>query len=145
MRFVCCGARRVWGPALEKKKRFATPTRAFTPKRAAPKLSNPLGGRDAWCGDPQPYLNSIVDVSAYAGQTVQFRFRLGTDSSVGRPDGWNIDDVVVQSCEVPTAVQLSTLSAGQSLAPAPLTLPAGALPAAVALALAAGAWLRKRR
>ncbi len=63
---------------------------------------NPLSGLQAWCGDPQPYLNSIVDVSSYAGQTVQFRFRLGSDASVGRPDGWNIDDVVVQSCQ-PTA------------------------------------------
>ncbi len=61
-------------------------------------FSNPLGGLDAWCGNnPQPYLDSLVDISAYAGQTVQFRFRLGTDSSVSRP-GWDIDDVVVQSC-----------------------------------------------
>jgi len=59
---------------------------------------NPLAGRDAWCGDPQPYLKSIVDLSAYAGQTVQLRFRLGTDASVGRDDGWNLDDVAVTSC-----------------------------------------------
>jgi len=63
-------------------------------------FSNPLANLNAWCGNnPQPYLNSIVDVSAYAGQTVQFRFRLGTDTSANRP-GWNIDDVVVQSCRV---------------------------------------------
>ncbi|MCA9933066.1 MAG: choice-of-anchor J domain-containing protein, partial [Anaerolineales bacterium] len=60
--------------------------------------SNPLAGKDAWCGDPQDWLNSIVDVSDYAGQTVQFRFRLGTDSSVGR-EGWYLDDVKVQSCQ----------------------------------------------
>ncbi len=60
--------------------------------------SNPLAGLNAWCGDPQDWLNSIVDIDAYAGQSVQFRFRLGTDSSVGR-EGWYIDDVVVQSCE----------------------------------------------
>ena len=54
-----------------------------TMARSQPILDNPLGGLQAWCGDPQPYLNSIVDVSAYAGQTVQFRLRLGTDSSVG--------------------------------------------------------------
>ncbi|GAB4170198.1 MAG: hypothetical protein Kow0020_04360 [Wenzhouxiangellaceae bacterium] len=60
-------------------------------------FSNPAGGLDAWCGDPQDWLNSVVDVSAYAGQTVQFRFRLATDSSVGR-EGWYIDDVKVQSC-----------------------------------------------
>lgn len=61
-------------------------------------FSNPLANLDAWCGtNPQPYLNSVVDVSSYAGQTVQFRLRLGTDTSVSRP-GWDIDDVVVQSC-----------------------------------------------
>ena len=65
-------------------------------------FSNPLAGLDAWCGDPQAWLNSIVvDLDAYAGQTVQFRFRLGTDSSVSHP-GWDIDDIWVQSC-VPEA------------------------------------------
>ncbi len=60
--------------------------------------SNPLAGLQAWCGDPQDWLNSIVDINTYAGQTVQFRFRVGTDSSVSR-EGWSIDDVVVQSCQ----------------------------------------------
>lgn len=65
-------------------------------------FQNPLGGLNAWCGDPQAYLRSVVDLTSYAGQTVQFRFRLGTDSTVGRvPDGWYIDDVSVQSCAGP--------------------------------------------
>jgi hypothetical protein len=66
-------------------------------------FSNPLAGLYAWCGEPQDWLRAVVDVSAYAGQTVQFRFRLGTDSSLGY-EGWTIDDVKVQSCvasEVP--------------------------------------------
>ena len=50
-----------------------------------------------WCGDPQDWLKSVVDISAYAGQTAQFRFRLGSDSSVGR-EGWYIDDVLLQAC-----------------------------------------------
>ncbi len=62
--------------------------------------SNPLAGRQAWCGDPQDWLNSVVDLDAYAGQTVQFRFRLGTDSSVGH-EGWYLDDLKVQSCMAP--------------------------------------------
>ncbi|MGB3717660.1 MAG: hypothetical protein WA996_24815, partial [Candidatus Promineifilaceae bacterium] len=61
--------------------------------------SNPLAGLDAWCGDPQDWLESVVDLNAYAGETVQFRFRLGTDSSVSR-EGWYIDDMVVQSCQI---------------------------------------------
>lgn len=65
-------------------------------------VNNPLSGSQAWCGDPQDWLNSVVDVSAYAGQTVRFRFRLGTDASLGR-EGWYIDDVKVQSCRPGTA------------------------------------------
>ena len=59
---------------------------------------NPLGGLDAWCGDPQDWLNSVVDLNAYAGQSVNFRFRLGSDTIFGE-EGWYIDDVVVQGCE----------------------------------------------
>lgn len=57
---------------------------------------NPIAGQMAWC-DAQPYTASLVDISAYAGHDVQFRFRLATDTSVGAP-GWHIDDIVVQGC-----------------------------------------------
>jgi hypothetical protein len=60
-------------------------------------FSNPLGGLNGWCGDPQNWLKSVVELNDYAGESVQFRFRLGTDSSVDHP-GWDIDDVRVQSC-----------------------------------------------
>ncbi len=56
-----------------------------------------LSGLDGWCGDPQDWLRSVVDLSAYAGQTAQLRFRLGSDGSVDR-EGWYLDDVTVQSC-----------------------------------------------
>jgi hypothetical protein len=62
-------------------------------------FSNPLAGLPAWCGDPQAYTRSVVDLTAFAGQEVRLRFRLGTDTSVGRsPLGWFIDDVSIQSC-----------------------------------------------
>jgi VCBS repeat-containing protein len=80
-------------------------------------FSNPLAGQNAWCGDPQAYLNSIVDIDAYAGQTVQFRFRLATDVSVSHP-GWDIDDVVVQSCELTDpAIAVDPESLGSSQSP----------------------------
>jgi len=65
-------------------------------------FDNPLGGENAWCGDPQDWLESVVDLNALArrrieGGTVQFRFRLATDGLVQR-EGWYVDDVLVQSC-----------------------------------------------
>jgi hypothetical protein len=108
--------------------------------------SNPLAGLLAWCGpNPAPYQQTIADLSAYAGQTVQVRMRLGTDTSVSRP-GWDVDDVLVQSCQTPTAVTLSSVDATASQAPvAPLAgLPLGAL-AATMLALGAGYALRRQQ
>jgi uncharacterized membrane protein len=67
--------------------------------------SNPLAGLNAWCGDPADWTESVIDLDAYAGQTVQFRYRLGTDSSAGR-EGWYLDDLVVQSC-VPASYNFS--------------------------------------
>ncbi len=58
--------------------------------------TNPLNGRQAWCG-VVPFTRSVIDLAPYAGQSAQFRFRIGTDSSVGR-DGWFIDDVKVKGC-----------------------------------------------
>jgi len=61
-----------------------------------------LGSLDGWCDDlgasNTVWKKAIVDVDAYAGQTVRFRFRLGSDSSVSR-EGWYVDDVKVQSCQ----------------------------------------------
>jgi subtilisin family serine protease len=61
---------------------------------------NPLGNTNGWCGDPQDWTLSVVDLSAFAGQTVRLRFRLGTDDIISR-EGWYIDDVTVQSCGSP--------------------------------------------
>jgi len=60
---------------------------------------NPLTGLEAWCGDPVDWTDNVVDLAAWAGEEVRFRFRLGTDTSIGR-EGWYIDDVRVESCAV---------------------------------------------
>ncbi len=60
-------------------------------------FSNPLAGLNAWCGAPGTWLRAVTSLDAFAGQTVYFRLRLGSDSSVSR-EGWYIDDVAVQSC-----------------------------------------------
>jgi len=67
--------------------------------------AGPASGAQAWCGDPVPYTRSIVDIDSFAGQTVRFRWRLSTDSSVGRvPHGWYVDDIRVQACGVETVI-----------------------------------------
>ena len=75
--------------------------------------SNPLQNLQAWCGDPQDWLNSVADIDAYAGQTVNFRFRLGTDSSVAR-EGWYLDDVKVQSCIADTMPFIGDFETGDT-------------------------------
>jgi hypothetical protein len=64
-------------------------------------FGDPLGGKQGWCGDPQAYLNSIVDLQSYAGQTVQFRFNLGHDRFAHRTGpNWAIDDIQVLGCGI---------------------------------------------
>ncbi len=59
--------------------------------------NNALGGRQGWCGDPANWTKAVVDLTAYAGQTVKFRFRLGSDTGTSR-EGWYVDDIEVTSC-----------------------------------------------
>ncbi len=61
-------------------------------------FGNPLVGLNGWC-DLQDWTRTVADIEDYAGQTVQFRFRLGTDNTTGA-EGWYIDDVRVQSCGI---------------------------------------------
>lgn len=63
-------------------------------------FGNPLAGDQAWCTNTaRPYTDGPVrvDLTNYAGQTVNLRFRLGSDSSAGH-EGWYVDDVDVTAC-----------------------------------------------
>lgn len=60
--------------------------------------SNPLAGRSAWCGDRPSFEQHLIDLSAYAGQTVRLRLRSASDSSASN-EGWYVDDVRVLGCE----------------------------------------------
>jgi hypothetical protein len=62
-------------------------------------FSNPLAGLEAWCGARDYSAGPVlVDLTNYAGQSVQIRFRLGSDESVSH-EGWYVDDIGVTSCE----------------------------------------------
>jgi hypothetical protein len=55
---------------------------------------NPLGGRQAWTGDLLTWKQVEVDLESFAGQSVQIRWRIGCDDSMG-DTGWFIDDVEI--------------------------------------------------
>ncbi|MEM7115251.1 MAG: M36 family metallopeptidase [Chloroflexota bacterium] len=56
--------------------------------------SSPIGGRQAFTGDSNGYIQTIIDLSSFSGDDAQIRFRLATDSSVS-DHGWYIDDVEI--------------------------------------------------
>jgi hypothetical protein len=59
--------------------------------------SNPLAGRQAWSGTSGGFILTVVNLPAsVAGQTVQLRWRSGTDDSNGKT-GWRIDTISVSS------------------------------------------------
>lgn len=67
-------------------------------------VDSPISDLNAWCADDIVPASGeqtdivVADLNALAGQTVQFRFRVGTDSAVG-DEGWYIDNVTVQGCQ----------------------------------------------
>jgi hypothetical protein len=58
---------------------------------------NPLAGQAAWCGSAAGE-RVVIDLSAYAGETVQLRFRAASDGSGASPVAWMIDSLALQAC-----------------------------------------------
>jgi hypothetical protein len=54
--------------------------------------ANPLGGRPAWTGNSSTFVRTEADLTDFAGRSVTFRWRFGSDSSVAST-GWYVDDV----------------------------------------------------
>jgi hypothetical protein len=62
--------------------------------------NGPPTGFRMWCGNTtgfQPWLNSLVDIGAFGGENVRFRWRMMSDAAVGAP-GWWIDDMEIVAC-----------------------------------------------
>jgi extracellular elastinolytic metalloproteinase len=53
-----------------------------------------VANQKAWNGILPTYTPVAVDLSSFIGQTINFRFRFGTDSLVAK-EGWFVDDVAV--------------------------------------------------
>ncbi len=73
---------------------------------------SPIGGRRAWSGDSGTWQEVVVDLSSFAGQAVQVRWRLACDRSVA-DEGWYLDDIrVATPIPPPDFIYESCLSAG---------------------------------
>jgi uncharacterized repeat protein (TIGR01451 family) len=58
--------------------------------------NNPVGGRAAFTGLSTGFMTTKVNLSSYAGQTVQIRFRFGSDDNTAPTGGgWWVDDIVI--------------------------------------------------
>jgi hypothetical protein len=60
---------------------------------------NPLSGRSAFVGSSQGYIQTRLNLSTLAGQTVTFRWRMGLDN-FGVDWGWWVDNVQAYTCQV---------------------------------------------
>jgi Zn-dependent metalloprotease len=60
---------------------------------------NPLSGRSAFVGDSHGYISTRLNLASLAGKTVNFRWRMGLDST-GLAWGWWVDDVRVYDCTI---------------------------------------------
>jgi Zn-dependent metalloprotease len=71
---------------------------------------NPLGGRRAFCGTSNGYTATRLNLTSLAGKSVRFRFRIGTDTSIGSY-GWFIDDIRIYTCGYRTdTAQVDTMT-----------------------------------
>ncbi len=73
-------------------------------------FSSPIAGRQAWSGSSGSYIDTVVNLPANAnGNSVQFRWRMASDSSVAST-GVNVDDVQVLAGNVCATVPNSVTS-----------------------------------
>jgi PKD repeat protein len=89
-----------------------------------PGTANPLTGRSGWSGSSSGFITTIVNLPlAAAGQTVQCRWRLGSDASVGAT-GWFVDSVALlaPSCCGDASVPLAAFTATPLIGAAPLAV-----------------------
>ena len=85
--------------------------------------SNPLGGRSAWTGNSGGFITTAVNLPAAAsGQTIQLRWRCGSDNRTGGT-GWYVDTVSITSSSFACCTESPDL--GVSLTASPDPVPAG--------------------
>jgi hypothetical protein len=99
---------------------------------------NPLEGRRGWCGQSVIFSEVRLNLASFAGQSLLFRFRQGTDTFIAH-DGWWIDDVSVTytATACPTVIATATVQTTSTAIPTGTRTPVGT-PQASATAPSAG-------
>ncbi len=77
--------------------------------------TNPLSGQGAFSGNSGGYIETRIDLGAYAGQSVYIRFRFGSNDSV-TSNGWDIDDLAIVTSPHPPVVTTVSYSGNCTLA-----------------------------
>jgi hypothetical protein len=75
---------------------------------------NPLKGREAFVRDSRGYVSSRYNLASLGGQTVRFRWRMGTDLQASN-FGWVIDDVRIYRCSGTPGAPVLTSPSNNSL------------------------------
>jgi len=92
-------------------------------------LASAISERDAFTGDSGGYQETVIDLSSYAGQAVNIRFRMASDGLVGG-NGWYVDDVTITGRRPLTNFACVTASEGDQDCDTIITvvLPSGVTP-----------------
>jgi bacillolysin len=72
---------------------------------------NPLGGQPAFVRESNGYGSSRATLSSLAGQSVRFRWRIGSDISYG-DYGWFLDDIRIVTCVADSTPPDTTITTG---------------------------------
>lgn len=90
------------------------------------RYGNPLGGKSGFSGVSHGYVSTRFSLSPLAGQSVKFRWHLGTDNST-ESYGWWIDNVQIYTCQypVPAAPVIASITRGRGNATISFSTPGG--------------------
>ena len=84
--------------------------------------NNPLFGRQAWSGISGGFITTEVKLPASAsGQTIQLRWRCGSDDNVGAP-GWYVDTISITSSGYACCTQSTDLGVTLTASPDPVAV-----------------------
>jgi hypothetical protein len=69
--------------------------------------TGPMLGQPCWADDPT-WVEEIMDLDAYVGQSIQIQFRFGSDAGTAN-EGWYVDDVSIVAIGTCSAVEVTNL------------------------------------